>query len=48
MRAALHAHILAFFKSRETRADFKPLPALERIVPDMSPGRDPEIAVYRR
>ena len=41
MRTALHAHILAFFKSRETRADFKPLPALERIVPGHEPRQRP-------
>ena len=43
MRAALHAHILVFFKPRETRNDFKPLPALERTVPGHEPrqrGRD--------
>ena len=37
MRAALHAHILVFFKPREVRKDYKPLPALERIVPGHEP-----------
>ena len=41
MRAALHAHILTFFKSRETQADFKPLPALERIVSGHEPKQRP-------
>ena len=41
MRAALHAHILVFFKPRETRNDFRPLPALERIVPGHEPRQRP-------
>ena len=37
MRAALHAHILVFFKPREQRKDFKPLGA----IPAVAPGREP-------
>ncbi len=33
MRAALHAHILCWFKPRETRKDYKPVPVVPRTAP---------------
>ena len=41
MRAALHAHILVFFKPREERKDFKPLGAIPRVVPGLEPKQRP-------
>ena len=41
MRAALHAHILVFFKPREVKKDFRPLPAIPRIVPGHEPRQRP-------
>ena len=41
MRAALHAHILCFFKPREMKDDYKPLPALTRVVPGHEPKQRP-------
>ena len=41
MRAALHAHILCFFKPREMKDDYKSLPALTRVVPGHEPKQRP-------
>ena len=45
MRAALHAHILCFFKPREMKDDYKPLPALIRVVPGHEPKQRPRDSV---
>ena len=45
MRAALHAHILCFFRPREMKDDYKPLPALTRVVPGHEPKQRPRDSV---
>ena len=41
MRAALHAHILVFFKPREKRPDYQPNPPIARVVPGNDPKQRP-------
>ena len=41
MRAALHAHILVFFKPREMKKEWKPLEAIPRTVPGHEPRQRP-------
>ena len=41
MRAALHAHILFFFKPREKRPDYWPHPPIARMVPGNNPKQRP-------
>ena len=41
MRAALHAHILCFFKRRVKPRDFKPIPVIERTAPGVDPRQRP-------
>ena len=41
MRAALHAHILVFFKPREKRPDYQPNPPIARVVPGSDPKQRP-------
>ena len=41
MRAALHAHILVFFKPQEKRPDYQPNPPIARVVPGSEPKQRP-------
>ena len=41
MRAALHAHILVFFKPREKPADYQPNPPIAKVVPGHEPKQRP-------
>ena len=41
MRAALHAHILVFFKPREKPAAYQPNPPIARVVPGNDPKQRP-------
>ena len=41
MRAALHAHILVFFKPREKPAAYEPNPPIARVVPGNDPKQRP-------
>ena len=41
MRAALHAHILVFFKPREKRPDYQPNPPIAHVVPGSDPKQRP-------
>lgn len=41
MRAALHAHILCWFRRRRMPRDYKPVPVLERTVPGIDPRQRP-------
>ena len=41
MRAALHAHILCWFKPRAFRKDYKPIPAMPRTAPGAEPTPRP-------
>ena len=41
MRAALHAHILCWFKRRKKPDDFKPIPVIERTAPGVEPRQRP-------
>ena len=41
MRAALHAHILVFFKPRDKPPDFQPNPSIARVVPGSDPKQRP-------
>ena len=42
MRAALHAHILCWFKRRTKREDFRPIPVIERTAPGVEPRQRPQ------
>ena len=41
MRAALHAHILCWFKPRPVPQDYKPIPAISRTAPGVEPRQRP-------
>ena len=41
MRAALHAHILCWFKPRPVPKDYKPIPAIPRAAPGVEPRQRP-------
>ncbi len=41
MRAALHAHILCWFKRREIKKDYKPVPPVKRTAPGTEPRQRP-------
>ena len=45
MRAALHAHILVFFKPRELPKNYKQIPAIVRTVPGHEPKQRPRDSV---
>ena len=41
MRAALHAHILCWFRPRKIPKDYKPIPAIPRTAPGTEPRQRP-------
>ena len=41
MRAALHAHILCWFKRRKKKENFRPIPVIERTAPGVEPRQRP-------
>ena len=41
MRAALHAHILCWYKRRDKPTDFKAIPVIERTAPGVEPRQRP-------
>lgn len=42
MRAALHAHILVWFRRRVFPANYKPVPSVPRVVPGIEPRQRPQ------